>query len=126
MATYKVWVEVERHLEEGDEPETDDCDGDYERIGLPDEVIEVDTLEEAREIAQAILTLTRSRSRFTSDHRPVDACARCSGTLVFGWCQDKTCPFSDHVQWCHAGWQGHPQVGDEHSCTCSGRGQTEE
>jgi len=41
-----------------------------------------------------------------------------------GFCGDETCPFSEHLQSCPAGWVGHPEKGGQDdvsefkSCIC--------
>ncbi len=45
------------------------------------------------------------------------ACQRCGSALIGGFCQDETCPFSDHVQACPSGWNGHPSRSDM-ACLC--------
>lgn len=46
-------------------------------------------------------------------------CQRCDTPLTNGYCDDETCPFSDHQQTCPVGWHGHPQYHSEESCTCN-------
>ena len=58
---------------------------------------------------------------------PADECQRCGSDLKNGYCEDLTCPFSDHEQTCSRGWSGHPEM-DPHPhdddapmpCTCGG------
>lgn len=47
-------------------------------------------------------------------------CNRCGSPLVVNFCQDQTCPFSNHEQHCPIGWSGHPEHphGKSVSCTC--------
>lgn len=46
-----------------------------------------------------------------------DECKRCGTQLFEGLCTDLTCPFSDHLQTCEAGWAGHyKHTGG--ACTC--------
>lgn len=47
-------------------------------------------------------------------------CQRCGSKLTKGgYCVDKTCPFSDHKQFCPTGWMGHPERGRSPSvCIC--------
>ena len=45
-------------------------------------------------------------------------CGRCGSTLNrAGKCTDETCPFSDHLQKCPAGWRGHPEHASG-ECVC--------
>lgn len=51
-------------------------------------------------------------------------CQRCS-TLIEsdkGYCTDETCVFSEHYQYCRAGWKGHPEAkkiyGGTLNCIC--------
>jgi len=46
-------------------------------------------------------------------------CTRCDTPLnAKGYCKDETCPFSDHLQSCPAGWTGHPEVKGLTECNC--------
>ena len=50
-------------------------------------------------------------------------CKRCGSQLADGFCPDKTCPFSDHLQTCPTGWVNYPNppsCGDN-MCNCGGR-----
>ena len=51
-------------------------------------------------------------------------CQRCGSKLKNGHCVDKTCPFSDHKQFCPTGWIGHPDRGymlvhGQDTCVCN-------
>jgi len=56
----------------------------------------------------------------------VDAeCDRCGSDLdAAGKCTDATCPFSDHLQSCPAGWSGHPER-PAGPCTCQRKSTVE-
>ena len=54
-------------------------------------------------------------------------CKRCNCLLnIEGFCQDETCPFSQHYQDCLTGWTGHPEhpeCTDKTKCTCGNKEQ---
>jgi hypothetical protein len=53
-------------------------------------------------------------------------CDRCaSPRSEQGFCNDQTCPFSDHHATCPAGWAGHPER-ESAPCTCGGRHEGDE
>jgi hypothetical protein len=60
------------------------------------------------------------------------ACAKGHDYVPKGFCRDGTCPFSDHLQSCKAGWNGHPKMDPNPTdddaqmpCTCGGKKEIE-
>jgi hypothetical protein len=49
-------------------------------------------------------------------------CQRCGAEIqVSGLCEDETCPFNSHRQYCPVGWIGHgehAEVNEDTPCTC--------
>ncbi len=50
-------------------------------------------------------------------------CTRCGSPATDGLCRDETCPFSEHLQSCPAGWVNHPDGPGckDNACHCGGR-----
>jgi hypothetical protein len=54
-------------------------------------------------------------------HEQNTSCQRCESLIKNGYCQDETCPFSDHEQHCPIGWMGHDahrEVDEDTECDC--------
>jgi len=48
-----------------------------------------------------------AKTKPTSDLE--STCKRCGSPTSNNKCTDETCPFSEHLQICDAGWNGHPE-----------------